>query len=104
MKQGYVYMMSNYARTTFYIGVTSNLARRVMEHKEGRIASFTRKYHLKHLVYYEAAGSMESAIRREKQLKNWHRAWKINLIRTVNPDLRDLIPEILGLDVETSSA
>ena len=96
MKTGYVYIMSNLKRTTLYIGVTSDLARRVYEHREGEIDGFTKRYRLKYLVYYEDAGTMSDAITREKQLKNWHREWKINLIKSINPDMKDLSNEILS--------
>jgi len=107
MKPGYVYIMSNYKRTTFYIGVTNSLERRVLEHKQGSTPGFTQRYKLKYLVYYEVAASMWEAIAREKQLKNWHRDWKINLIKSVNPEMKDLSVELLGqesIDAETGSA
>jgi len=107
MKNGYVYIMSNYKRTTFYIGVTNCLGRRILEHKKGDIPGFTQRYRLKYLVYYEVATSMYVAIAREKQLKNWHRDWKINLIKSTNPKMEDLSKEVLGedyVDAETSSA
>ncbi len=96
MKRGYVYIVSNYTRSTFYIGVTSNLSRRMAEHKAGTGSEFACKYNLKYLVYYEAVPSMYAAIEREKQLKQWHRDWKINLIKSVNPEMRDLTDEIPG--------
>jgi putative endonuclease len=96
MKTGYVYIMSNFSRTTFYIGVTSDLSQRVYEHIEGLIEGFTKRYHLKYLVYYEDAGTICDAISREKQLKNWHREWKLNLIKSVNPELKDLSSEVLA--------
>jgi putative endonuclease len=96
MKTGYVYIMSNFKRTTFYIGVTSDLANRVYQHREGKKEGFTKRYHLKYLVYYEEAGTINAAIVREKQLKNWHREWKINLIKSTNPEMKDLSREILG--------
>ena len=105
MKKGFVYIMSNYKRTTFYIGVTNSLQRRVPEHKQGCIPGFTQRYRLKYLVYYEVHDSMWRAIAREKQLKNWHREWKINLIKSVNPEMKDLSAEVLGEgwgDTETS--
>jgi len=90
----YVYIVSNYKRTTFYIGVTNNLIRRMYEHRNRLIEGFTKKYNLKYLVYFEETNDINEAIAREKQLKNWHRDWKINLIRQMNPDLRSLDPEI----------
>jgi putative endonuclease len=87
--------MSNFKRTTFYIGVTSDLACRVYEHREGLLEGFTKRYCLKYLVYYEEAGTMSDAIAREKQLKNWHREWKTNLIKSLNPEMKDLSNEVL---------
>ena len=85
-----VYILSNYTNTTFYIGVTNDLFRRVMEHKEKSIEGFTSKYNVNKLVYYELTDSIEAAINREKQLKRWHREWKINLIKETNPNFLDL--------------
>jgi putative endonuclease len=96
MKTGFVYIMSNFERTVFYIGVTSDLECRVYQHRDEEVEGFTKRYHLKYLVYYENAGSLSDAIAREKQLKNWHREWKINLIKSVNPKMKDLSKEILG--------
>ena len=90
-----VYIMTNYKNTTLYIGVTSNLQRRVWEHKNKVVKGFTEKYNINKLVYYEITDSIESAIIREKQLKNWHRDWKINLIKEINPEFKDL-----SLDLE----
>ena len=85
-----VYIMTNYSETTLYIGVTSNLQKRVWEHKNKVVEGFTKKYNADKLVYYELTDSIESAINREKQLKHWHRQWKINLIKEMNPDFKDL--------------
>jgi putative endonuclease len=90
MKPGYTYIMSNEWRTTFYIGVTNNLERRVYEHKNHLNKGFTDKYQCTHLVYYEEYWEIAAAIQREKQLKNWHRQWKINLIKEMNPEMKDL--------------
>ncbi|MDD8018146.1 MAG: GIY-YIG nuclease family protein [Bacteroidota bacterium] len=90
MKKGYVYILSNYNRTTFYIGVTNNIETRVAEHRNGTASAFTARYKLFYLLYFEEFQSIQLAIAREKQLKRWHREWKLNLIRTVNPDLKDL--------------
>ncbi|MCL5675730.1 MAG: GIY-YIG nuclease family protein [Patescibacteria group bacterium] len=86
----YVYIISNARRTTFYIGVTNDLTRRMYEHKNGLIEGFSKKYNLKELVYYEECSDIGAAIAREKQLKNWHRDWKINLIKTMNPQMKEL--------------
>ncbi|NPV10462.1 MAG: GIY-YIG nuclease family protein [Ignavibacteria bacterium] len=78
-----------------YIGVTNNLARRVYEHKNKLINGFTKRYNLTKLVYFEVFNNINDAIRREKQLKNWHREWKINLIESVNKDWEDLSSKFL---------
>ncbi|MFI3241198.1 MAG: GIY-YIG nuclease family protein [Alphaproteobacteria bacterium] len=90
MKQGYVYIMTNKYNTTFYIGVTSNIERRVYEHKNNLVKGFTEKYNAHKLVYIEQYNLVTEAIAREKQLKNWHRDWKINLIKKQNPNFEDL--------------
>lgn len=82
--------MTNYSETSLYIGVTSNLQKRIWEHKNKVIDGYTAKYNVYKLVYYELTDSIESAINREKQLKHWHRQWKINLIKEMNPVLKDL--------------
>ena len=86
--------MSNRNRTTFYIGVTSDLKTRIAGHKNGIGSRFTEKYKVNELLYYEDFPDIYQAIDREKQLKNWHRQWKINLIQSVNPDMNDLFWEI----------
>lgn len=90
-----VYIMTNYSETTFYIGVTSNLPRRILEHKNKVVEGFTQKYNVNKLVYYEITDSIEVAINREKQLKRWHREWKINLIKKMNPQFRDLSEDLI---------
>jgi putative endonuclease len=87
----YVYILSNVKRTVFYIGITNNLRRRIYEYKEGLVKGFSQKYYLKYLVYFEEYPDINEAIIREKQLKNWHRQWKINLIRSKNPKFDDLV-------------
>ena len=91
---GYVYIVSNQLRTVFYIGVTSDIRQRIYEHKQGEGCKFTSKYKCYLLVYYEWIPDIAFAIEREKQLKNWHREWKINLIKSVNPDMNDLYDEV----------
>ncbi len=86
--------MTNYLNSTFYIGVTNNLYRRVKEHKDKYNKGFTSKYNLCKLVYFEISDSIEVAILREKQLKNWKRQWKIDLIQSINPSFKDLSSEI----------
>lgn len=95
----FVYIITNFAKTTFYIGVTNNIERRMFEHKQELVNGFSKKYKLKKLVYLEEYVDIRDALEREKQLKNWHREWKINLIKTINPELKDL-----SEDAETSSA
>lgn len=90
LTNAFVYIMSNKGRTTFYIGVTNDLERRVREHKNGKGSYFTSKYFLFELIYFEQISSITLAIEREKQLKGWRRQWKINLIKTQNPDMIDL--------------
>ncbi len=94
-KQYYVYFLTNKYNRVLYIGVTNNLRRRIFEHKNKLVEGFSKKYNLTKIVYYEVSRSVESAIRREKQLKNWHRDWKINLITRLNPKWEDLSKEIL---------
>lgn len=89
----YVYILTNYNNTTLYTGVTGNLTKRISEHKNKVVEGFSKKYNLTKLVYFETTNSIESAILREKQLKNWHRQWKINLIKENNPEFNDLSKE-----------
>jgi putative endonuclease len=93
-EQFYVYIVSNHKNGTLYIGITSNLPARVFQHKSELIGGFTKKYHLHNLVYYEVHEDIRSAITREKQLKKWKRDWKIKLIEKVNPQWRNLYPDI----------
>lgn len=87
----YVYIITNKLNTTLYIGVTNNLQRRVYEHKNELVGGFSKKYKLFKLIYYEEFKNSNEAITREKQLKNWHRKWKLNLVRSKNPLLKDLM-------------
>jgi len=84
------YILASGRYGTLYIGVTSDLVGRLWQHREGEVPGFTGRYHVHRLVHFELFGSMEQAIQREKQLKNWHRQWKINLIDAENPEWRDL--------------
>jgi len=86
----WVYILTNKPKGTLYIGLTGGLDNRMEEHSEGIGSVFTAKYRLKILVYYEEFQFIEDAIKREKQLKNWHRQWKINLIEQDNPNWEDL--------------
>jgi len=100
MKNFYVYIMTNKPSGVLYIGITNNLTRRVQEHKSGEYSGFAKQYRLSKLVYFEETSDVRAAIAREKQLKNWHRQWKLNLIEAENPDWEDLGKD---LDPETSS-
>ncbi|MYA96508.1 MAG: GIY-YIG nuclease family protein [Nitrospinae bacterium] len=94
MKQPCVYILANERRGTLYIGVTSDLVRRVWQHRSGTAKSFTKRYGVHALVWYESHETMESAIAREKSIKNWRRAWKLELIEEGNPEWRDLYEDI----------
>ncbi|MGF6310642.1 putative endonuclease [Bradyrhizobium sp. i1.8.4] len=93
----YVYILASHIGGTLYIGVTNDLIRRVGEHKLKLIESFTEKYDVVKLVYFEPFDDPESAIKREKRLKKWNRAWKIRLIEEHNPNWEDLYPGISGV-------
>ena len=86
----FVYMLASRKRGTLYIGVTNDLARRVSEHRDGTASGFTRKYRVHQLVYAEAFDEIEEAIRHEKAMKEWKRAWKIQWIEKDNPEWIDL--------------
>ncbi len=92
--QYYVYILSSQKYGTLYVGVTSNLLKRVYEHKEGIVAGFTKKYNVNQLVYYEIYHDINEAILREKQIKKWRRNWKANLIESANPNWIDLYLEL----------
>ena len=86
----YVYILASQKRGTLYIGVTSNLPKRVYEHKNAMVEGFTKKYGVHRLIYYEAAKDAETALLRERQIKKWNRAWKLRLIEEQNPAWTDL--------------
>lgn len=90
----YVYTLASKQYGTLYVGVTSNLLKRIYQHKENHLAGFTNTYHVHHLVYYETHQRIDEAILREKKIKKWRREWKINLIESVNPQWVDLYPEL----------
>ena len=90
MTKRYFYILSNSTRTILYVGATKNLVNRIRLHEKGRGSKFAKKYHLKYLIYYEEFEDVSDAFIREKQIKNWHKDWKWNLIKKVNPDLQDL--------------
>jgi putative endonuclease len=94
-RQPCVYILASKRNGTLYTGVTSNLLKRVWEHKNRLVEGFTEKYAVHALVWYETHDTMESAIQREKNIKDWKRAWKIRVIEEMNPQWCDLYPGIL---------
>ena len=93
--QYYVYILANKRNGTLYIGVTSDLVKRIYEHKQKLVDGFTKKYGVDMLVYYELTENIDSAIQREKQLKKWNRDWKLSLIEKDNPKWEDLYPKLI---------
>ncbi len=98
-KAGYVYIMASGKNGTIYTGVTSDLPKRVWEHREGVVAGFTKKYGCKLLVWFQAFDDIQQARHRELQIKEWMRAWKIRLIEEQNLDWNDLYPTLFGVGV-----
>ncbi len=94
-RQPAVYILANKRNGTLYVGVTSDLIKRVWEHRNNFVEGFTKRYGVHALVWYELHGSMESAIQREKRLKGWKRKWKMHLIEKTNPEWEDLYPAII---------
>lgn len=94
-KQPAVYILASKRKGTLYIGVTSDLTKRVWEHKNDLVDGFTKRYRVHRLVWYEFHESMESALKREKSMKGWKRVWKLELIENVNPDWEDLYNTII---------
>jgi putative endonuclease len=95
MKSFWVYILASRPRGTLYIGVTSDLIRRVFEHREGAVAGFSKQHNIKMLVYYEQHATALGAIQREKNIKHWSRDWKIKLVVSMNPEWRDLYEDIV---------
>ncbi len=95
MHTSYVYILTNKPNGTLYIGVTSDLVKRIYEHKNKLAEGFSKKYNLDKLVYFEQHENISSAILREKQLKKWNRAWKLRIIEAQNPQWLDLYPSII---------
>ncbi len=94
MSKGFIYIIGN-QKPFLYVGVTSNIQKRLKRHRGGYGAVFAKKYNPFKLLYFEEFEDILSAKRRERQLKNWHRDWKINLIKSINPEFRDLTTQIL---------
>jgi putative endonuclease len=90
----WVYILASKAFGTLYVGMTNSLPHRIYQHREGLMDGFTKRYNVKMLVYYEEHATAAAAIQREKNIKHWPRAWKIDLIRSMNPEWRDLFDEI----------
>lgn len=97
MRQYFVYILASRIGGTLYIGVTNDLIRRVVEHRDGTVPGFTKRHRVFRLVYFEGFDDIEAAIAREKQLKSWNRTWKIRLIERENPNRDDLYPAIARL-------
>jgi len=95
MKQGFVYILTNYDNSVLYVGVTSNLIKRIFEHKNRLCDGFTSRYHLTKLIYYESIEDMSSAIAREKQIKGGSRKKKVGLVESMNPEWKDLYDDIV---------
>jgi putative endonuclease len=95
---GYVYILASRRNGTIYVGCTTDLPKRLYEHRNGLVRGFTRQYDVKRLVYFEIYDDVSDAIVRERRLKNWHRAWKIRLIEGENPFWEDLAVTLLGFD------
>ncbi len=94
MKRFYVYILASKQNGTLYTGVTSDLVKRIYEHKNNVVDGFTKKYNVHQLVWYEIHESAEAAIMREKQIKNWQRKWKLTLIESNNPQWKDLYDDV----------
>jgi len=95
MKNYHVYILASHKNGTLYIGVTSNLIKRIQEHRGKLVKPFTEKYNIHTLVYYEQTNDVNSALAREKSLKKWNRHWKIQLIEKDNPNWKDLYFDII---------
>ena len=95
-KTSYVYILGSHRNGTLYTGVTTDIVRRISQHRDGSFAGFTLEYGVKTLLWYEALADIEIAIRREKSIKRWRRDWKLALIEAQNPDWRDLWPTLFG--------
>jgi putative endonuclease len=95
-KQFAVYVLTNRPRGVLYVGLSSALAERIRQHRDGSIPGFTQRYNLTRLVYYEYLSTAALMIAREKRLKHWRRDWKIELVEKMNPTWRDLWPDIAG--------
>jgi putative endonuclease len=96
MSNNYVYILASKRNGTLYTGVTANLVKRIFEHKNDFVDGFTKRYGVHMLVYYEKCEDHEGALQREKQIKEWKRRWKIELIEKYNPEWNDLYEQIIS--------
>ncbi|MEM9996915.1 MAG: GIY-YIG nuclease family protein [Bacteroidota bacterium] len=94
LRSGFVYILASKPNGTLYVGVTSNVMQRMQEHRDGAVKGFTKRYGVNRLVYLEPYENMRDAVERERRLKRWNRAWKLDLIRASNPTWRDLTDEL----------
>ncbi|WP_260599671.1 GIY-YIG nuclease family protein [Sphingomonas endolithica] len=99
-----IYIMASARNGTLYVGVTSNLMARIVQHREGTLDGFTKRHGVKRLVWFQMADTMEAAITREKQLKVWRRAWKLDLIESEKPTWRDLAEDLAFPPLPTPSS
>jgi putative endonuclease len=104
MKEYYVYILASKRNGTLYVGMTEDIAKRVVRHKDRRANQFAAKYDVGKLVYYEKHNSQEEAIKREKQLKKWNRRWKIRVIEQLNPKWEDLFSKVINANNPGSPA
>jgi putative endonuclease len=95
IKRGWTYIMTNRPNGTLYVGVTNDIVRRAYEHRTGAVSGFTKRYRMHSLVYFESHDDIRSAIQREKNIKEWPRAWKTRLIAHSNPEWRDLYGDLI---------
>ena len=91
----FVYILASKRNGTLYVGITSDLIKRVYQHKNNEIEGFTKRYRIHELIYFEATTDIRSALEREKQLKKWNRSWKVKLIEQSNPEWKDLFLDLL---------
>jgi putative endonuclease len=103
MREHYVYILASRRNGTLYVGMTEDLGKRMVRHKDKSANQFTAEYDVKKLVYYERQRNLEEAVKREKQLKKWRREWKLKLIEKQNPEWEDLFCEILRQNLNTGS-
>ncbi|MDO8682026.1 MAG: GIY-YIG nuclease family protein [Armatimonadota bacterium] len=104
MKPYYVYILASRRNGTLYVGITNDLQRRMYEHKNGLIEGFTKKYGVHMLVYYDETSDVNAAIAREKHIKGWNRAWKLQIIEAMNPEWKDLAADLFTDEMDSRSS